>query len=47
MEIMWRLTRRWYGDRLDPMYSPPTREALQHLLGSVGLRAGFWRLEAN
>jgi hypothetical protein len=41
---MWELARRWYGDRLDPQWSPRTREELQAILDDVGLRGPLWSL---
>lgn len=41
---MWELTLGWYGDRLDPAWSPPTVDQLQRLLDSVGLTGDAWRL---
>ena len=42
--VMWELTLGWYGDRLDPAWSPPTVDHLQGLLDAVGLTDPFWRL---
>ncbi len=41
---MWRLSTAWYGDRLDPDYTPKSSEVLQSLFDVVGLRGPFWRL---
>ena len=41
---MWRLAQPWYGDRLDPDWSPRTPAAAQRLLTQVGLTGGFWQL---
>ena len=41
---MWRLAQSWYGDRLDPDWSPRTTAAAQCLLTQVGLTGGFWQL---
>ncbi len=41
---MWRLAQPWYGDRLDPGWSPRPAAAAQRLLGQVGLTGDFWRL---
>ena len=41
---MWRLAQPWYGDRLDPDWSPRTAAAAQSLLTQAGLTGGFWQL---
>ncbi len=41
---LWKLAQPWYGDRLDPEWSPHTREHNQSLLESCGLTGPFWRL---
>lgn len=38
------LARDWYGDRLDPAWSPHSAEASQGLLETHGLTGAFWRL---
>jgi len=41
---MWQLAQTWYGDRLDPDWSPRPPAAAQRLLEQCGLSGGFWRL---
>lgn len=41
---MWRLSQAWYADRLDPGYTPKSRDVLQGFLDEVGLRDEFWLL---
>ncbi len=41
---MWRLAQSWYGDRLDPDWSPRPVAAAQQILGQCGLDGDFWRL---
>ena len=41
---LWRLAEAWYRDRLDPDWTPRTRDEHQAVLASVGLTGGFWRL---
>jgi hypothetical protein len=41
---VWRLAQPWYGDRLDPDWSPRPIAAAQRLLEQVGLTGDFWRL---
>jgi hypothetical protein len=41
---MWQLAQTWYGDRLDPDWSPRPAAAAQRLLEQCGLIGGFWRL---
>ena len=38
------LSRRWYGDRLDPGWRPRTVGQSQRILDEAGLRGDFWRL---
>lgn len=44
-ERMWRLALGWYGDRLDPGYTPQAPSFRQRLLDAVGLAGPFWALE--
>jgi hypothetical protein len=41
---MWRLAQTWYGDRLDPGWSPRPTAMAQRLLEERGLTGDFWRL---
>jgi hypothetical protein len=41
---MWQLAQTWYGDRLDPDWSPRPAAAAQRLLEQCGLSGRFWRL---
>jgi len=41
---MWRLAQVWYGNRLDPDWSPRPLPAAQSLLGQCGLTGDFWQL---
>jgi hypothetical protein len=41
---MWRLAQTWYGNRLDPNWSPRPTAAAQQLLEQSGLVGDFWRL---
>jgi Alkylmercury lyase len=43
--VMWRLAQVWYGDRLDPDWSPRPAAAAQQLLDQCGLTGDFWRLQ--
>jgi hypothetical protein len=38
------LAHAWWTDRLDPDWTPHTREQNQAILTSVGLTGDFWRL---
>ena len=42
--VMWRLAQVWYGDRLDPDWSPRPTAAAQQALGQCGLTGDFWQL---
>ncbi len=41
---IWGLAQEWYGDRLDPDFSPHTKKFNQALLTACGLEGDFWRL---
>jgi hypothetical protein len=41
---LWALANVWYGDRLDPDWTPRTRDESQRLLADVGLVSEFWEL---
>jgi hypothetical protein len=41
---LWVLANVWYGDRLDPDWTPRTRDESQRLLADVGLVSEFWEL---
>jgi hypothetical protein len=44
LQQLWELAAVWYGDRLDPDWSPRTRDESQRLLADVGLDGPFWEL---
>jgi len=41
---MWRLAQPWYGNRLDPGWSPRSVADAQQILEQCGLNGEFWRL---
>ncbi|GAA3788515.1 alkylmercury lyase family protein [Micrococcus endophyticus] len=41
---VWDLAQAWYGDRIDPDFTPHTREHNQRLLEERGLTGEFWEL---
>jgi hypothetical protein len=41
---LWALAQLWYGDRLDPDWTPHSRARNQADLAAVGLRGTFWQL---
>ncbi len=41
---VWELAGPWYGDRVDPDFTPHTREHNQALLTAVGFVGPFWSL---
>lgn len=45
LDVMWPLTQRWYGDRLDADVRPRSPAEHQQLLGDAGLTGDFWRLD--
>jgi len=44
LEQLWRLALPWYGDRLDPDWSPRPRALSQAILEETGLGGDFWAL---
>jgi hypothetical protein len=46
VEQLWTLARRWYGDRLDPGWTPHDRARNQADLAAAGLTGPFWELPA-
>ena len=42
--VVVELSRRWYGDRLDPGFEPRSEEEHQRFLREVGLMSEFWAL---
>ncbi|HKI92913.1 MAG TPA: hypothetical protein VJ986_11490 [Gaiellaceae bacterium] len=46
IEQLWTLAQRWYGDRLDPAWTPHDRVRNQDDLASAGLTGQFWELPA-
>lgn len=41
---LWELARRWYGDRLDPDWTPHSRARNQADLEAAGLTSPFFEL---
>ena len=41
---LWTLAQRWYGDRLDPEWTPHDRARNQHDLSAASLDGEFWQL---
>ena len=41
---LWTLAQRWYGDRLEPDWTPHTRERNQADLAAAGLTGQFWEV---
>jgi hypothetical protein len=41
---LWELAQRWYGDRLDPNWTPHTSERNQSDLAAAGLVGPFFEL---
>jgi hypothetical protein len=44
LERLYRLALPWYGDRLDPGWTPKPRGERQAILDDVGLTGAFWEL---
>jgi hypothetical protein len=47
LDQMWRMTRPWYGDRLDEYWQPKTPDVIERLLSEAGLTGEFWRMTPN
>jgi hypothetical protein len=41
---LWTLAQLWYGDRLEPDWTPHTRERMEADLQAAGLTGPFWEL---
>ena len=41
---VWELARRWYHDRLSPIYRGRSLEQIEDIFRSVGLTSDFWYL---
>jgi hypothetical protein len=41
---VWALSRVWYQGRLDPGFTPRTRQDSQRILAEHGLTGEFWAL---
>jgi hypothetical protein len=40
----WDLSRKWYGNRLEPEFRRPTTDEANAIFASVGLTGAFWKL---
>ena len=43
IELLWRLSQRWYQDRLSPEYHGRTMEQVQEIFADLGLTSVFWQ----
>ncbi len=41
---LWRLTQRWYRDRMSPDYHGRTLEQVQEIFREAGLTSSFWNI---
>ena len=41
---LWKLSQRWYQDRLSPKYHGRTLEQVQEIFKEVGLTSEFWSI---
>ena len=44
LEVLWKLARLWYADRLAPDWRRRTAVESQAIFDEVGLTDTFWRL---
>jgi hypothetical protein len=42
LDQAWTLSKRWYGNRLDPEYRGRSLDAAQQIFRDLGLTAPFW-----
>jgi len=40
----WKLSQRWYHNRMSPDYHGRTTEQVQEVFKEVGLTSGFWKM---
>jgi hypothetical protein len=45
LDQAWRLSKLWYGQRLDPDFRRPTVSEAQRIFEQVGLVGAFWELD--
>lgn len=41
---LWRLSQRWYRDRMSPDYHGRTLEQVQDIFNEFGLTSPFWQI---
>jgi hypothetical protein len=44
LDRVWQLAGPWYADRLDPLWTPRTPEAIERLFTTAGLIGDFWKV---
>lgn len=44
LDQLWRLSRAWYHNRLDPAFHGLTVEQAEAIFAAVGLDGSFWRM---
>jgi hypothetical protein len=40
----WELSKKWYGNRLDPDFRRATSDEAHAIFASVGLTGAFWHV---
>lgn len=41
---LWRLSQRWYRDRISPEYHGRTMDQVQEIFSEFGLTSRFWQM---
>lgn len=41
---IWKLSQRWYSDRMSPDYHGRSMEQVQEIFKENGLTSGFWQV---
>jgi hypothetical protein len=44
LEQVWRLATEWYGDRMNPEWTPKTAAEARNAFSAIGLVGDFWKL---
>jgi hypothetical protein len=47
LEQVWRLSQRWYHNRLSPDYRGRTAAQVEAIFEEVGLIGGFWKFNRD
>lgn len=45
-EMIWHLSRSWYGNRMSPDYRGRSPEEVEGILAAMGLASPFWQFDS-